>query len=77
MPHLPYDIFDGSMAEIDTLSETARVARSVARRLEELNVMVQYPLVVKVDNRQSKTFEEGTCIKSRLRRVVDMRDAWV
>ena len=43
------------MAEIYALSETVRVARSVAWRLEELNVMVQYPLVVKVDNKQSKT----------------------
>ena len=39
--------------------------------------MVQYSLVVKVDNKQSKTFQEGTCIKSRLRGGVDMRDAWV
>ena len=54
-----------------------RVARSVAWRLEELNVIVQYPLVVKVDNMQGKTFKEGTCIKSRLRGVVDMREEWV
>ena len=66
-----------AMAEIYALSETVRVARSVAWRLEELNIMVQYPLVVKVDNRQSKTFQEGTCIKSRLRRIVDMREEWV
>ena len=34
-------------------------------------------LVVKVDNRQSKTFQEGTCLRSKLRGVVDMRAAWV
>ena len=69
--------YSSAMAEIYALSETVRVARSVAWRLEELNVIVQYPLVVKVDNRQSKTFQEGTCVKSRLQGVVDMRDAWV
>ena len=65
------------MAEIYALSETVRVARSVARSLEELNMPVQYPLVVKVDNKQSKTFQKGTRINSRLRGVVDMREAWV
>ena len=65
------------MADIYALSETVRVTRSVAWRLEELNIMVQYPVVVKVDNKQSKTFQEGTCIKSRLRGVVDMREEWV
>ena len=66
------------MAEIHVyaLSETVRVARSVAWRLEELNMLVQYPLVVKVDNTQSKIFQEGTCINSRVRGVVDMREAW-
>ena len=68
------------MAEIYALSETVRVARSVAWRLEDLSMLVQYPLVVKVDNKQSKTFQEGTCINSRnsrLRGVVDMMEAWV
>ena len=69
--------YSSAMAEIYALSETVRVARSVAWRLEELNMLVQYPLVVKVDNKQSKTFQEGTCINSRLRGVVDMREAWV
>ena len=54
-----------------------KVARSVAWRLEELDIVVQYPFVVKVDNKQSKTFQEGTCINSRFRGVVDMREAWV
>ena len=69
--------YSSAMAEIYALSETVRVARSVAWRLEELNMLVQYPLVVRVDNKQSKTFQEGTCINSRLRGVVDMREAWV
>ena len=69
--------YSSAMAETYALSEIVRVARSVAWRLEELNVIVQYPLVVKVDNKQSKTFQEGTCMNSRLRGVVDMREAWV
>ena len=60
------------MSERYALSETVRVALSVAWTVDEINVMVQYPLVVKVDNKQSKTFQEGTCIKSRPRGAVDL-----
>ena len=51
------------MFEIYALSETVRVARLVAWRSEELGVNLQYPLVVKVDNRQSKSFQEGACLR--------------
>ena len=40
-------------------------------------MLVQWPLCVQVDNRQTKTFQEGTCVKSKLRGVVDMREQWV
>ena len=69
--------YSSAMAEIYALSESVRVARSVAWRCEEMGMKLQYPLCVQVDNRQSKTFQEGTCVKSKLRGVVDMRDAWV
>ena len=60
------------MAEIYALSETVRVARSVAWRLEELDMLVQYPLVVKVDNKQSKTFREGTYHRTLIRRIYSL-----
>ena len=55
--------YSSAMAEIYALSETVRVARSVAWRLEELNMLVQYPLVVRVDNsrvRRSKKVHAST-----------------
>ena len=30
-----------------------------------------------MDNRQAKTFQAGTCINSKIRGVVDMREKWV
>ena len=65
------------MAEIYALSECVRVARSVAWRCEEMGMKFQYPLCVQVDNRQAKTFQAGTCINSKIRGVVDMREKWV
>ena len=35
------------------------------------------PVVVQVDNLQAKTFQEGTCVQSRLRGTFDLREAWV
>ena len=69
--------YSSAMAEIYALSECVRVARSVAWRCEEMGMKFQYPLCVQVDNRQAKTFQAGTCINSKIRGVVDMREKWV
>ena len=42
-----------------------------------MGIMVQWPLVLKVDNRAAITFQLGTCLQSRLRGYIDMRAAWV
>ena len=42
-----------------------------------MGMKFQYPLCVQVDNRQAKTFQAGTCINSKIRGVVDMREKWV
>ena len=69
--------YSSAMAEIYALSETVRQSQSMAWRCEEAGIVVQFPLCVQVDNRQTKTFQEGTCVKSKLRGVVDMREQWV
>ena len=37
----------------------------------------QGPLRLQVDNRQAKSFKENTCLTSKIRGVIDMREAWV
>ena len=65
------------MAEIYALSETARAAQLISWKCNEIGIDVSIPLCLQVDNMQSKSFQEGTCIHSRLRGIVDMRLAWV
>ena len=38
---------------------------------------VTWPLLMQVDNTQTKAFQRGTTLQSRLRGVVDFRWAWV
>ena len=38
---------------------------------------VTWPLVVQVDNQQAVSFQRGTCLQSRIRGVVSMREDWV
>ena len=45
----------------------------MAWRCEEAGISIQYPLVVQVVNKVTKTFQEGTRVKSKIRGVVDMR----
>jgi len=54
-----------------------RQAQLYAWRAEELGISVTWPLVVQVDNQQAKTFQRGTCVQSRVRGCVDLREAWV
>ena len=35
------------------------------------------PVVLQVDNSQAKSFQEGTCVNSRLRGTFDIRSDWV
>ena len=65
------------MSEIYALSEAVRCVRLVSFVCEEMGVRITLPLCVQVDNKQAKSFKEGTCLNSKLRGVVDMRDAWV
>ena len=69
--------YSSAVAEIYALSETVRAARLYAWRCEEMNMNVSWPLVVQVDNSQAKTFQQGTCVNSKIRGVIDMRENWV
>ena len=69
--------YSSAMAEIYALSEAVRCVRLVAFVADEMNVKITSPLCIQVDNKQAKSFKEGTCMNSKLRGTVDMRDAWV
>ena len=51
--------------------------RLVAFVCDEMNAQIETPLIVQVDNKQAITFKEGTCMTSKIRGVVDMREQWV
>ena len=69
--------YSSAMSEIYALSEAVRCVRLVAFVCDEMGATITVPLCVKVDNKQAKTFKEGTCMSSKIRGVIDMRDAWV
>ena len=64
-------------AEIYALSDAVKHARLYRWRGEELGMALHGPVVVQVDNLQAKSFQEGTCVQSRLRGTFDLREAWV
>ena len=69
--------FSSAAAEIFALSESARAAQLLAWRAQEMGISITWPLILKVDNTQAISFQRNTCLQSRLRGVVDLRDAWV
>ena len=64
-------------AEIYALSEAVRAVRFHAWICADMQVQVNSPLQVFVDNKQAITFQKGTCLKSKLRGCVSLRWAWV
>mgnify|MGYP001230742664 CR=1 FL=1 len=72
----PVTALSSACAEIYALSETVKDARLFMYRAQELG-MPLLPLVVQVDNTQAKSFQEGTCVESKLRGNFDIRDKWV
>ena len=69
--------YSSALAEIYALSETVRAARLFAWRCEEMGMQITLPLCVQVDNQASISFQYNTCLQSRLRGCVDLREAWV
>ena len=51
--------------------------RSSGIRAEELGLDVSWPVVVQVDNKQAQSFQQGTCVQSKIRGTFDMRESWV
>ena len=66
-----------AMAEVYALSEAVRCVRLVAFVCDEMNVKLTRPLTIKVDSKPAKSFKDGTCMTSKIRGVVDMREDWV
>ena len=46
-------------------------------RAEEMGVHVPWPVVVQVDNKQAQSFQQGTCVHTKIRGTFDMREAWI
>ena len=69
--------YSSAVAEIYALSEAVRCAKLYAWRAEELGISVTWPLVLQVDSKGSISFQGSTCAQSRLRGVIDLREAWV
>ena len=65
------------MAEIYALSETVRAARLLVWRCEEMGLKITLPLCIQVDNYASIAFQNSTCLQSRVRGCIDMREGWV
>jgi hypothetical protein len=64
-------------AEIYALSESVKESRLFHFRAEELGMKPVTPIVLQVDNSQAKSFQEGTCVNSKLRGTFDIRCDWV
>ena len=73
----PTTALSSAEAEIYALSESVKHGRLFLWRCEEANMQVTWPMIVYVDNAQSKSFQNATCINSKLRGVFDLRDVWV
>ena len=42
-----------------------------------MGMTFSHPICVQVDNSQAVSFQQATCMASRLRGVIDLRRAWV
>jgi hypothetical protein len=73
----PITALSSAEAEIYALSECVKHGRIFLWRCEEANIPVKWPMTIYVDNTQSKSFQNATCINSKLRGVFDLRDAWI
>jgi hypothetical protein len=67
-----------AVAEIYALYDTIKVSRLYAWRCQELGMSdVTLPVHIQVDNQQAVSFANSTCLNSRIRGTIDMREAWV
>ena len=69
--------YSSALAEIYALSETVRHAQLYAWRCDDMQIPVTWPLCIQVDNKQAISFQKGTCLQSKLRGCVDLREEWV
>ena len=73
----PVTALSSAEAEIYALSEAIKSGRLFQWRCEEADMQVEWPMNVMVDNTQSISFQQGTCVNSKLRGTFDMRLKWV
>jgi len=73
----PVTSTSSAVAEIYALSEGCKDVQFINWRAEELGVTVKYPAVIRCDNQAAVTFQHGTCVSSRIRGLVDLREPWI
>ena len=73
----PKTVISPAMAEIYACSECVKEATWVQYMLEEFGVAMQWPMSIQVDNKQVISFCRNSCLHSRLRGCVDLREDWV
>ena len=73
----PCTSLSSACAEIYALSDACKDARLMQWRAEELGLNVSWPVVVQVDNKQAQSFQQGTCVQTKIRGTFDMRESWV
>ena len=64
-------------AEIYALKEGVKDGRLFNWVAQEMGMNVSWPFVVQVDNKQAISFQQDTCINSKIRGPIDMRLGWV
>ena len=64
-------------AEIYALKEGVKDGRLFNWVAEEMGMNVSWPFVVQVDIKQAISFQQDTCINSKIRGSIDMRLEWV
>ena len=73
----PVTAMSSAAAEIVALSETMKDMRLRIWIAEEAQIEVIKPMVVQVDNKAAKSFQESTNPASKLQGIFDMRQEWI
>ena len=66
-----------AVSEIYALKDGVKDGRLILWVAEEMGIPITYPFVIQVDNQQAISFQADTCLNSKIRGSLDMREAWV
>ena len=66
-----------AMAEIYAMADTVRCARLFKWRCEDMGMTIKGPIVLEIDNTQAISFQRASCIDSKLKGFISLKEAWV